>query len=449
AVTTESDAPEWAGEVAVVTGASKGSIAAAVTGKLLAGGATVFVTTSRLDGQRLGFYRDLYRENARAGAALWVVPANMASYTDVDALIDWIGNEATENAGGAKKLIKPAMTPTMLFPFAAPRVGGELSDAGARAEMEMRVLLWSVERLIGGLSKIGYDSDVDTHLHVVLPGSPNRGTFGGDGAYGEAKASLIAVVNRWKAERNWAERVTLAHAVIGWVRGTGLMGHNDPIVDAVEAAGVRTWSTQEMATQLLKTATRESRRAAAEAPLEVDLTGGLSEANLDLGALAKEAAEVAEIAEAVDEAVDESSILALPTPARIDDSVKAPSWPELDVTPADLVVIVGAGELGPYGSSRTRFEMEVDEQLSAAGVLELAWNTGLIVWENDPKPGWYDVESGDLVPEAEIADKYHDAVVERCGIRRYVDEGAMIDNTAPLLTSVFLDKDLSFVVGSE
>ncbi len=271
----------------------------------------------------------------------------MASYTDVDALIDWIGNEATENAGGAKKLIKPAMTPTMLFPFAAPRVGGELSDAGARAEMEMRVLLWSVERLIGGLSKIGYDSDVDTHLHVVLPGSPNRGTFGGDGAYGEAKASLIAVVNRWKAERNWAERVTLAHAVIGWVRGTGLMGHNDPIVDAVEAAGVRTWSTQEMATQLLKTATRESRRAAAEAPLEVDLTGGLSEANLDLGALAKEAAEVAEIAEAVDEAVDESSILALPAPARIDDSVKAPSWPELDVTPADLVVIVGAGELGP------------------------------------------------------------------------------------------------------
>src|SRR3546814_9897023 len=60
---------------------------------------------------------------------------------------------------------------TMLFPFAAPRVGGELSDAGARAEMEMRVLLWSVERLIGGLSKIGYDSDVDTHLHAVLPGS--------------------------------------------------------------------------------------------------------------------------------------------------------------------------------------------------------------------------------------------------------------------------------------
>ena len=80
------------------TGASKGSIAAAVTGKLLAGGATVVVTTSRLDDERLGFYRDLYRDNARTGAALWVVPANIASYRDVDALIDWIGS-AADRAG--------------------------------------------------------------------------------------------------------------------------------------------------------------------------------------------------------------------------------------------------------------------------------------------------------------------------------------------------------------
>ncbi|GBF13153.1 3-oxoacyl-[acyl-carrier-protein] synthase 2 [Rhodococcus sp. Br-6] len=442
---------QYTGEIAVVTGASKGSIAASVAGKLLGGGATVVVTTSRLDSDRLGFYRKLYAANARAGAALWVVPANMASYSDVDALVEWVGNVQTETAGGAKKLVKEAMTPTMLFPFAAPRVAGELSDAGARAEMEMRVLLWSVERLIGGLSQIGYDRDVDTHLHVVLPGSPNRGLFGGDGAYGESKAALDAVVGRWSAERTWAERVTLVHALIGWVRGTGLMGGNDPMVEAVEAKGVRTWSTDEMATELLLSCTPEVKRAAADAPRLVDLTGGLAEVDLDLPALAKEAAEAAEAAgKAEDEASkDANSIAALPAPPRIVDALDAPSWPELDVDPADLVVIVGAGELGPYGSARTRFEMEVDEQLSAAGVLELAWNTGMVAWENDPKPGWYDVESGDLVPEEEIAERYHDAVVERCGIRTYGDEGAMVDNTAPLLTSVFIDKDLSFVVGSE
>ncbi|EUA49813.1 putative 3-oxoacyl-(Acyl-carrier-protein) synthase [Mycobacterium xenopi 3993] len=61
-----------------------------------------------------------------------------------------------------------------------------------------------------------------------------------------------------------------------------------------------------------------------------------------------------------------------------------PQWDDLDIDPADLVVIVGGAELGPYGSSRTRFEMEVDNELSAAGVLELAWTTGLIRWHDDP-----------------------------------------------------------------
>ena len=74
-------------EVAVVTGASKGSIAASVVAQLLDGGATVIATTSKLDDDRLAFYRTLYRDNARFGAKLWVVPANMASYTDIDALV--------------------------------------------------------------------------------------------------------------------------------------------------------------------------------------------------------------------------------------------------------------------------------------------------------------------------------------------------------------------------
>ena len=112
----------------------------------------------------------------------------------------------------------------------------------------------------------------------------------------------------------------------------------------------------------------------------------------------------------------------------------APEWADLDVDPADLVVIVGGAELGPYGSSRTRFEMEVDNELSAAGVLELAWTTGLVKWEDDPKPGWYDTASGELVDEADIVERYHDAVVERCGIREFVDDGAIDpDHSAPLL----------------
>ena len=89
-------------------------------------------------------------------------------------------------------------------------------------------------------------------------------------------------------------------------------------------------------------------------------------------------------------------------------------------------------------------------ELSAAGVLELAWTTGLVKWEDDPKPGWYDTASGDLVDEGELVERYHDAVIERVGIREFVDDGAIdADHSAPLLVSVFLDKDFTFVVSSE
>jgi len=438
-------------EVAVVTGASKGSIAAAVVGRLLDGGATVIATTSRLDDDRLAFYRALYREHARFGARLWVVPANMASYNDIDALADWIGSEQVENLGPVSIHLKDAQTPTLLFPFAAPRVAGDLSEAGARSEMEMKVLLWAVQRLIGGLSRIGAERDIASRLHVVLPGSPNRGTFGGDGAYGEAKSALDAVVARWSAESSWAERVSLAHALIGWTRGTGLMGHNDAIVSAVEEAGVRTYSTAEMAAMLVGLCDVESKVAAAGAPIEADLTGGLAEADLDMGELAAKArAEMTAETVEDDPAAAATTIAALPSPPRLPAPAPAPEWTDLDVDPADLVVIVGGAELGPLGSSRTRYEMEVDDELSAAGVLELAWTTGLVRWEDDPTPGWYDTDSGDLVDESELVERYHDAVVERVGIREFVDDGAIDpDHASPLLVSVFLDKDFSFVVSSE
>ncbi|HEX7322149.1 MAG TPA: fatty acid synthase subunit beta domain-containing protein, partial [Mycobacterium sp.] len=440
----------YSNEVAVVTGASKDSIAASVVGQLLDGGATVIATTSRLDDERLGFYRTLYRDHARYGAALWVVPANMASYADIDALIEWVGSEQAENLGPMSIHLKDAQTPTLLFPFAAPRVAGDLSEAGSRSEMEMKVLLWAVQRLIGGLSRIGAERDIASRLHVVLPGSPNRGMFGGDGAYGEAKAALDAVVTRWNAESSWAERVSLAHALIGWTRGTGLMGHNDAIVTAVEEAGVTTYSTDEMARMLLRLCDIESKVAAAAAPIKADLTGGLAEVELDMAEMAAKAREGMVAEAGTDDGPAAGAIAALPSPPRAHTPAPPPVWDDLDVDPADLVVIVGGAELGPCGSSRTRFELEVDNELSAAGVLELAWTTGLVKWEDDPTPGWYDTESGDLVDEAELIERYHDAVLERVGVREFVDDGAIDpDHASPLLVSVFLDKDFSFVVSSE
>ncbi|GAC1383365.1 MAG: type I polyketide synthase [Marmoricola sp.] len=419
----------YADETAVVTGAGPNSIAEAVVIKLLAGGATVVATTSSLSTERLTRFRELYARHARVGAALWVVPANMASYADVDALVAWVTHEQTRRLGPKTEVIKPALHPTLLFPFAAGPVSGDLGDAGV--EGQARILLWSVERLIAATWG-------EQRLHVVLPGSPNRGRFGGDGAYGETKAALDAVVAKWHVEP-WASRVTLAHAVIGWVAGTGLMGGNDPLVAAAEAAGVRVWSPDEMADQLLELCTPLRRAEAAGAPVNVDLAEGLADINL------KELAKGLTMPKSA--VVEEAGIPALPpSPAQL----KPVIAPVIDKAPLDLedmVVIVGAGELGPWGSSRTRFEVEVGG-LSAAGVLELAWSTGLVRWD-EQAPGWYDVASGDAIAEHEIRDRYHDVVIERCGIREYEDDGRLQDGSAPLLVGVYLDKDLTFTVDTE
>ena len=111
------------------------------------------------------------------------------------------------------------------------------------------------------------------------------------------------------------------------------------------------------------------------------------------------------------------------------------------------------GELGPWGSGRTRAQAELGihsdgtVDLSAGAVLELAWNMGLLTWADSPKPGWYDTD-GNLVPEEDIAERYHDEVVARSGIRPF-EEGMgndYKDGADEEEAEVFLDHDVTFSV---
>lgn len=462
---TPADGLLFADQVAVVTGGSPGSIAAELIGELLAEGATVIATTSQLSHERLEFYKELYGSRAVGAAALWVVPANLTSFADVDALVEWIAAERIATVGGESVQLKPAYVPDLLFPFAAPRVAGTLQDAGAGAESQMRLLLWSVEKLIASLSTVGADTHVGHRLHVVIPGSPNRGRFGGDGAYGEAKAALDALVNRWSSEQSsWGARTSLVHAQIGWVRGTGLMGGNDPLVEKVEARGVRTFSAKEMAVQLIDaTASSHVRAEAAQAPLSVDLTGGLAEAELDLAELARAArddnagVESGDTPDAADHPTRGTHGAQAPRTAKALPNVltplewTSPDFSEVTQSLEDMVVIVGAGELGPLGSSRTRYEAEVGGELSAAGVLELAWSRGLIRWD-ERTAGWLTAE-GEELAEEDVYERFHDEVLAGIGVRRFHDDFGphlpMVDNLAPELTTIYLEKPLSFTVQDE
>ena len=460
-------ATRFAGEVAVVTGVAPNSIAARVVTGLLKGGATVIATSHSFKPSVKSWAKKAYRENAQMGAKLWLVPANLSSYRDVDALVKWVGTVSKKVSGATTTIFKPAYEPSMFFPFAAPPVHGTLADSGSLFESQSRLMLWGVERAIAGFAQIGADTDVQHRMHVVLPGSPNRGMFGGDGAYGEVKSAFDAIVNRAHAESVWSDRVTFAHPKIGWVRGTGLMGGNDPLVAVVERHGLTTYSTQEMADRLLDLCTKEAREQAAIAPLNVDLTGGLGKEPLDLNALRAEALEDqkrAEAAEAAEEAAEssvkstaKSTNKALPTPyVPTQPRVNLADWKNVTARPEDEIVIVSVGELGPWGSGRTRFEAELgiredgSVELSAGAVLELAWNMGLLTWQDSPKPGWYDAD-GTLVPEEDIAEKYRDEVVARSGIRPFETGmgGDYKDGANEEEAEIFLDHDVSFSVPTE
>lgn len=460
-------ATRFAGEVAVVTGVAPNSIAARVVTGLLKGGATVIATSHSFKPSVKSWAKKAYRENAQMGAKLWLVPANLSSYRDVDALVKWVGTVSKKVSGATTTILKPAYEPSMFLPFAAPPVHGTLADSGSLFESQSRLMLWGVERAIAGFAQIGADTDVQHRMHVVLPGSPNRGMFGGDGAYGEVKSAFDAIVNRAHAESVWSDRVTFAHPKIGWVRGTGLMGGNDPLVAVVERHGLTTYSTQEMADRLLDLCTKEAREQAAIAPLNVDLTGGLGKEPLDLNAFRAEALEDqkrAEAAEAAEEAAEssvkstaKSTNKALPTPyVPTQPRVNLADWKNVTARPEDEIVIVSVGELGPWGSGRTRFEAELgiredgSVELSAGAVLELAWNMGLLTWQDSPKPGWYDAD-GTLVPEEDIAEKYRDEVVARSGIRPFETGmgGDYKDGANEEEAEIFLDHDVSFSVPTE
>ncbi|PWG63835.1 type I polyketide synthase [Bifidobacterium callitrichidarum] len=507
-VTSDHQASRFANDIAIVTGVSPNSIAAQVVEGLLAGGATVVATSHSFKPSIKAWARKAYREHATGDAKLWLVPANLSSYRDVDALVDWVGHEQKKTSGATTTVLKPAYEPTLFFPFAAPPVHGTLADAGDLFESQARLMLWGVERAIAGFSKIGADTNVQHKLHVVLPGSPNRGVFGGDGAYGEVKSAFDAIVNRARAERDaWSDRVTFAHPKIGWVRGTGLMGGNDPLVDVVERHGIHTYSTAQIAAKLLDLCTAESRAEAVKHPLDVDLTGGLGSELIDIKALRAEAA--ADLApsdgtlplggesgglsvgkvrddsradvlavgsiitgqagsqrltggekddkDSAEGSVDGLELKALPTPIVTKQApVDLADWQNVTARPEDEIVIVSVGELGPWGSGRTRAEAELgihsdgEVDLSAGAVLELAWNMGLLTWQDSPKPGWYDAD-GNLVPEEDIAERYHDEVVARSGIRPF--ETGMgsdyKDGADEEEAEVFLDHDVTFSVPSE
>jgi len=451
------------GRVALVTGASPGSIALEMVGHLLHSGAVVVVTTTTYNKNRLRFYRKFYQDHAGEGAELHVVPCNQGSAQDVEALVSWLFSTVTEQAGAKVLVVKRPMPPALVLPFGAIKDLATLDQLGAGAEAATRAMLLNVERLVARIGVRSREHGMpERPCHVVLPLSPNHGAFGGDGAYAETKAALEVLLEKWSSEREaWGEGVTLCGARIGWVRGTGLMQANNLVSPGLEQeTGVRTFSSAEMGFLLTALCTDEARDASRLKPLRVDLTGGFG-AIEDLkgvvsGIRQRVAAREAAL-RASEREVQNNLLAALPRwPAA---TFAQPSW-RLPAAPhvaanrvplEQMVVLVGAGEVGPFGSARTRFAFEVQDELSAAAVLELAWTCGLVRYEAGERGGsWVDGETGEAVAEADIAPRYRERLRERIGIRFIEPDTLGLDPGAlPVMSTAYLERDMTFAAASE
>ena len=109
-----------------------------------------------------------------------------------------------------------------------------------------------------------------------------------------------------------------------------------------------------------------------------------------------------------------------------------------------MVVICGIGEIGPWGTSSTRAQAEIDGALGADGVIELAMQCGLVQWQARGLAGEFvDAASGEAVEEHELVERYRDEVERRCGIR------AMADTGYERNIEVFTDRPLTIGVASE
>lgn len=119
------------------------------------------------------------------------------------------------------------------------------------------------------------------------------------------------------------------------------------------------------------------------------------------------------------------------------------------VDPASTIVIVGISEIGPWGSARTRWEMEAFGEFTQEGYVEMAWMMNKIrYFEGDYKGehyvGWVDALTGEPVHDSEIPEKYRQSILEHSGIRIIEPElfGGYDPSRKEFLHEVAIEEDL-------
>ncbi|KAG8213088.1 hypothetical protein J3R82DRAFT_11484 [Butyriboletus roseoflavus] len=421
---------------ALLTGVGKGSIGVEILKGLLSGGAHVVITTSRYSRSTVEYYQSIYQSYGARGAALTVVPFNQGSKQDVEALVDYI-------------YATLGMDLDYILPFAAiPENGREIDGLDDKSELAHRIMLVNLLRILGAVkTKKASRQFVTRPTQVILPLSPNHGLFGNDGLYSESKISLETLFQRWNSE-SWGEYLCLAGAVIGWTRGTGLMDATNTVAHELESYGVRTFSAKEMAFNILGLMHPLLFSITQVEPIWADLNGGmdrlpdLAEVTTRIRQSLNEKSELRR-AIARDNALDFKTINGVQGERVLQTINVVPranfkfDFPALEPAAAleelsklrgiidleKVIVITGFAEVGPWGSSRTRWEMEAKGEFTIEGCIEMAWIMGFIkhfdgrLKNGSLHVGWVDAKTEEPVDDKDVRGRYEKEILKHAGVR--------------------------------
>lgn len=233
-----------------------------------------------------------------------------------------------------------------------------------------------------------------------------------------------------------------------WTRGTGLMDDTNTVAEGVESHGVRTFSAKEMAFNILGLMHPLLFSITQVEPIWADLNGGMDRLP-DLAAI------TTRIREDISKKSDLRRALTRDSAADfkvVNDSEAERLLQTINVTPranfqfafpaldsaeslADLsklrgmvdleqvVVVTGFAEVGPWGSSRTRWEMEARGEFTIEGCIEMAWLMGYIkhfdgrLKDGSLHVGWIDSKSGDPVDDKDVRRRYQKEILAHAGVR--------------------------------
>jgi fatty acid synthase subunit alpha len=85
-----------------------------------------------------------------------------------------------------------------------------------------------------------------------------------------------------------------------------------------------------------------------------------------------------------------------------------------------VIVITGFAEVGPWGNSRTRWEMEARGEFTIEGFIEMAWMMGYIkhrLKDGSLYAGWVDSKNGEPADDKDVRGRYEKEILTHAGVR--------------------------------